>query len=310
MGITSLWDGGPHFFRLKIMETTVNNTPTQAQAVRASVNEKQLLSTMKHLFKSNFSFLGELMQNARRAGASMVRFEFDPETKTLIVGDNGCGIEDFGKLIDLCTSGWAEDVQIADNPFGMGFFSVFFACDHITVRSRGLTLTASHDDIMSKRLIQVVDDEVPVRTGVILELHGLKQELLGHQQYYAHGTGDKMEAYELYRQLRKFSMGFPIEVQCNGTSLPRPHAQAALKGEETAYGFVHMAQVHGGKESKPLSDQMCDTALYLQGLLVLSNDSTKPPMFPVFGIGLGFINFKSSRWLWSLWSKGYAVGNA
>ena len=266
MGITSLWDSGPHFFRLKIMETTVNKQPNQPQTVRASVNEKQLLSTMKHLFTSNFSFLGELMQNARRAGASQVRFEFNPDAKTLIVGDNGCGIEDFGKLIDLCTSGWAEDVQIADNPFGMGFFSVFFACDHITVRSRGLTLTASHEDIMSKRLIQVVDDEVPVRTGVILELHGLKQELLGHQQYYAHGTGDEMEAYEIYRKLRKISMGFPIEVQCNGTSLPRPHAQAALKGEETAYGFVHMAQVHGGKEGERLSDQMCETALYLQGL--------------------------------------------
>lgn len=266
MGITSLWDGGPHFFRLKIMKTTVKNTPAQAQTVRASVNEKQLLSTMKHLFKSNFSFLGELMQNARRAGASLVRFEFDPESKTLIVSDNGCGIEDFGKLIDLCTSGWAEDVQIADNPFGMGFFSVFFACDHITVRSRGLTLTASHDDIMSKRLIQVVDDEVPVRYGVILELHGLKPELLIHQEFYANRTGDKMEAYELYRHLRKFSMGFPIEVQSNGTSLPRPHAQAALKGEETAYGFIHMAQVHGGKESKPLSDHISDTAFYLQGL--------------------------------------------
>lgn len=251
------------------METTTNNAPTQSQTVRASVNEKQLLSTIKHLFKSNFSFLGELMQNARRAGASLVRFEFDPEAKTLIVGDNGCGIEDFGKLIDLCTSGWDEDVQIADNPFGMGFFSVFFACDHITVRSRGLKLTASHEDITTKRLLQVVDDEVPVRAGVILELHGLKPELLGHQQHYTPRTHGEMDTYELYRHLIKFSMGFPIEVQCNGTPLPRPHAQAAIKGDDTAYGFVHMAQVHD--ESTSLSDQIRDTALYLQGLPIGPN---------------------------------------
>lgn len=64
----------------------------------------------------------------------------------------------------------------------------------------------------------------------------------------------------------QFSMGFPIEVQCNGTSLPRPHAQSALIGEETAYGFVHMAHVHGEFNTKQLSDQLNDTVLFLQGL--------------------------------------------
>jgi hypothetical protein len=248
------------------METTTKKPSAKANSVRASVNEKQLLATMKHLFKSNYSFLGELMQNARRAGASLVRFEFDPEAKTLLVQDNGCGIEDFGKLIDLCTSGWDEEIQIADNPFGMGFFSVFFACEHITVRSRGLKLTASHEDIMVKRLLEVVPDDAPVNTGVILELHGLKQELLGQHQYYKEASADKIEHYELYRQLRKFSMGFPIEVQCNGKSLPRPHAQSALKGEETAYGFVHMAHMHDEKLAFCLSDCLNKTALYLQGL--------------------------------------------
>lgn len=242
MGITSRWGSGPHFFRLKIMETTIKTLPAQEQSVRASVNEKQLLSTIKHLFKSNFSFLGELMQNARRAGASLVRFEFDPEAKTLIVGDNGCGIEDFGKLIDLCTSGWAEDVQIADNPFGMGFFSVFFACDHITVRSRGLTLTASHEDIMSKRLIQVVDDETPVRSGVILELHGLKLELLGHHQFYQNTSADKMEGYDLYRQLRKFSV-----------SVRRTHIEGLLTSRDSVRDEHHAH--HGERRSHQPSPQ-------------------------------------------------------
>lgn len=259
MGIISLLGRGPHFFRLKIMETTQS---TPVQEVRARVNDKNLLATVQHLFKSSYSVLGELMQNARRAGASQVRFEFDPEKKTLLVCDNGKGIDDFGALIDLCTSGWSEDVMLKDNPFGMGFFSVFFACDHIKVRSRGLSLTACHADIVSKRALKVVEDKSPVHSGVILELHGLKETLLKHDSYF----GGNNKRYVLCEKLKAYAMGFPIEVQINGEILPRPHAQSNLTGVMTPHGFIHVNHVHDAADSNALQAFRSGWALYLQGL--------------------------------------------
>lgn len=261
------------FFHLKIMDTTQNTSPVKDQTVCARVNEKQLLSTIKHLFKSNASFLGELMQNARRAGASLVSFDFDPEAKRLVVTDNGCGIEDFGKLIDLCTSGWNEDIQLTDNPFGMGFFSIFFACDHITVRSSGLTMTASHEDIVTKRLLKAVVDEKPVTKGVVLELHDLKPELMQPDQRWFNDDTEPLKGNYLYQKLRDFAKGFSIEVQFNGRPLPRPHAQANLRGIETPFGFIHMAHIHDEQATSRISKKLSNTALYLQGLPIQATGS-------------------------------------
>lgn len=52
------------------METTTATTQlSTGTAVRASINERKFFESMKHLFATSFSLIGELMQNARRAGA-------------------------------------------------------------------------------------------------------------------------------------------------------------------------------------------------------------------------------------------------
>lgn len=79
--------------------------PTQSnETVAASINERKLLGTLKHLFATSYSMLGELMQNARRAGATRVDFLFDFERRQLEVIDDGCGIDDFSTLLALCDS--------------------------------------------------------------------------------------------------------------------------------------------------------------------------------------------------------------
>lgn len=56
--------------------------------VRASVNETALLKRLGQLFSASSSVIGELMQNARRAGASEVRLSLDAEKNILVV--SGC----------------------------------------------------------------------------------------------------------------------------------------------------------------------------------------------------------------------------
>ena len=118
------------------MNTNVIN-PGEPQVLRAGVNEKNLFKTMKHIFSTSTTVLAEMMQNSRRAGATKVEFTIDAEARRITVTDDGCGLGDFNNLLQLCESGWNESVMLTDSPFGMGFFSVFFACDQVVVRSRG-----------------------------------------------------------------------------------------------------------------------------------------------------------------------------
>ena len=51
------------------MEQTIQEevAAQSVETVRASINERKFFESMKHLFASSYSVLGELMQNARRA---------------------------------------------------------------------------------------------------------------------------------------------------------------------------------------------------------------------------------------------------
>jgi len=64
----------------------------------------------------------EILQNARRAGATEVKITNKDGYVT--VRDNGSGIEDFQKLLDLGGSGWDEKMEAGEDPAGVGLFSL------------------------------------------------------------------------------------------------------------------------------------------------------------------------------------------
>lgn len=232
--------------------------------VRAAVNEKQLFKTMKHLFSTSTTVLAELMQNSRRAGATYVEFTIDPETKFIKVVDDGSGLSDFGHLVHLCASGWDEDITLTDTPFGMGFFAVFFACEQVTIRSGGKRMTASLDDIQSKRALDVLVDDKPITVGTVIEMSGVCDKLLTIQHGYG-GARHPTLKFEAAHQLVRYARGFPIRVILNGGELDRPHALAAIKSELTIIGHIHLSGVHDDKTSLP-ADGGSYKALFLQGL--------------------------------------------
>ncbi len=47
--------------------TTVERSAQDSSSVRANINERKFFASMKHLFASSFSVIGELLQNSRRA---------------------------------------------------------------------------------------------------------------------------------------------------------------------------------------------------------------------------------------------------
>jgi hypothetical protein len=90
------------------------------QTIQAKVSKK-LLSKADRLFTgSHGGRMIEILQNARRAGATQV--DITNKDGLVTVSDNGCGIEDFSKLLDLGDSDWDEAMEMAEDPAGVGIF--------------------------------------------------------------------------------------------------------------------------------------------------------------------------------------------
>ncbi len=206
------------------------NMTTTKNTIRASVDEAKFFASVKHIFSGSTSFVGELMQNARRAGAQRVHFDLDEQTKTLRVTDDGTGIEDFAKLLEFCGSGWDEKIQVSETPFGMGMYSVYFAGAATTICSRGQQVTIKVDDLLTRRALKVEPSEWN-SAGTLVTVHDVDKQILLRD---SHPRG------RLFHALESAAKGFPIDVGFNGDRLPFPHAERALSSVNSPVGQIHL----------------------------------------------------------------------
>lgn len=92
--------------------------------------------------------LGELLQNARRAGATKVaidQIDHPRFGKAVRVADNGAGLEDPRPLFSLGQSGWSEALSRSEDAAGMGFFAL---------ANRGATIIAQQKGTADSWLIE------------------------------------------------------------------------------------------------------------------------------------------------------------
>ena len=83
------------------------------KTIKAKVNKK-LLAKADRLFTGTLSGrITEILQNARRAGAT--RVEIINSGGWVIIKDNGRGIDDFARLLDLGGSGWSEVTERSED---------------------------------------------------------------------------------------------------------------------------------------------------------------------------------------------------
>ena len=87
---------------------------TQPADVRLKIDPVSLRRQLRFAFAHAFAVLQELIQNARRAGATHVRIDYDDATRMLTVADDGCGIADFQTLLTFAASGWGDEVAAAE----------------------------------------------------------------------------------------------------------------------------------------------------------------------------------------------------
>lgn len=133
------------------------------ETIQACVNQR-LLTKADRLFTGTLDGrIIELLQNARRAGATKVTITNDGGWVT--VRDNGQGIMDFAKLLDLGGSGWDDSCEKSEDPAGVGIFCL--APRELTIRSKGKMATITKDGWTSTPT-EVIADPKPVRKGTIL----------------------------------------------------------------------------------------------------------------------------------------------
>lgn len=175
------------------------------QFVSVQSDTKTLLGGLQSTFTNSTTVLGELLQNARRAGATRVDIVLGEGSVS--VSDDGVGIDDFSVLLAIARSGWNEEVMTNESPYGLGLVSSFYACKRLTVASRGMGFSADTDKLLDLQPFEVRQMPSTLTTTVTLE-----------------GVCDALASVGLSDCLRQMVAGFPIPVFLNGEELPRPHA--------------------------------------------------------------------------------------
>ena len=173
--------------------------------VRATISPT-ILSKADRLFRNDDAgvFL-ELLQNARRAGATLVDISIeqlpgDGAGSRIIFHDNGRGIDDFQKLLTLGDSDWSIDVREIEDPAGMGFFSLCHS--EVEVRSGSQQALLSREVFLGGAGAEVVstEDHIP-GTRIVFTRGSRTDSLVG-----------------VIRQVSEFC---PVEVHVNGEAVTR-----------------------------------------------------------------------------------------
>lgn len=220
--------------------------------VQVKVDEEGALSNGRFAFSNRYTLITELLQNARRAGATKVDVDYDANAKVLRVIDDGCGIEDFQALLLINKSGWNEQIKAEEQPFGVGFSNCLYSATRVIVTSRGKRIDFRTEAALAKAPIDVTEAEMML--GTTVELHGV--DLPGFQE-----------------KLMRLVWGFPIPVCLNGEILPRPYALDALSLNfvQGTIGKVHLVGTVDGKNSRR-------DMVFLQGFCVIDENWCGVPL--------------------------------
>lgn len=220
----------------------MSNIPSAPpSAIRLKIDAVSLRQQLRYAFAHAFAVIQELIQNARRAGASSVLVEYDEKAKTLIVEDDGCGIVDFQTLLTFAASGWDDEVAAAEQPYGMGFISCLYASARVDITSQGQRLVFDTAGILADEGFAL--EPAVARRGTRIVLHGV-------------------DLRDAEQTMCRIARGYSIPVVFNGRDLPRPDAAVVAEFVQTEIGLVRIARTYSSHR----------TVVYLQGFRVFEPD--------------------------------------
>jgi hypothetical protein len=214
------------------------------QVVALSFDLNALKQSLRFAFASDLTVIQELIQNARRAGATTVWVNtgMSPAgTPVLTVLDNGVGLEDFQVLLSVATSGWSDETKAAEGPYGLGFLSAVYSAKHVEVISRGKVVRLDQERVLSDGQfeVQTFEGELPPGAVTSVALHGINVE-------------------KVAMNIAQMVKGYPIDIVFNGTKMERADS---LDGSFTQVGCGHIKRNN-------LTFSTSHIRVYLQGFCV------------------------------------------
>lgn len=213
--------------------------------IQVRINEEGTLRNQRYAFTDRFTLISELLQNARRAGATQIELRYDAASKVLLVTDDGRGIDYFQKLLSFNESGWDASTCAEERPFGVGFSKCLYAASRCIVASGRQWVDIDTSAALAKAPIEVVQvGESDAIAGTRIELHGVDLPDLG-------------------ARIEILCVGFPVPVLFNGKALERRLAEANLATMSSPMGTFHLTGTRDGKHSH-------HTLVFLQGFCVLN----------------------------------------
>ena len=212
--------------------------------IQVRINEEGALRNQRHAFSNRFTIVSELLQNARRAGATGIEIAYDATTQVLHVHDDGRGIDDFQKLLSFHESGWDATTCADERPFGIGFSKCLYAAARCIVTSGRRRVDIDSAAALAQELIEVEElADAEAIAGTRVELHGVNLPELG-------------------ARIEEICVGIAVPVRFNGRALERRLAESHLALQPSTIGNVHLAGTRDGGYSR-------DTLVFLQGFCVL-----------------------------------------
>ena len=144
--------------------------------IRPSVSADTITKVTRLFNGSIDDIVNELLQNARRAGATAIVIS---HTKAdtgihLTIADDGTGVADPAQMLALGDSGWDSPIAAREDPAGMGVFSL--AGKDVTITSRatdqaiGWSANIRENEWTGEADIPVVDESRPVGTTITVHL--------------------------------------------------------------------------------------------------------------------------------------------
>ena len=191
------------------------------ETVTAQVNASFLRKADRLFRNDDASIWTEILQNARRAGATAVNISIEehssePAASIVTVHDNGRGIDAFQNLLTLGSSGWEQETQAREDPAGMGFYSLCRSVVEVQSGNRSITFTPSvfsgEEEAHSEELAEAL-----CGTRIRFTRESSKQQLV--------------------TELAKAAEFYPIVVRLDGTELPRNDFLAGALYRETIDGI-------------------------------------------------------------------------
>jgi len=220
------------------------------ETVSLNFNTEALKKSLRFAFANDTTVLSELVQNARRAGATKVWITTatgQDGVGQISVLNNGKGLENFQVLLSVATSGWDEEVTKNEGPYGLGFLSCLYAGTHVDVVSQGKILRIDQEGALSDEVFHVERFEGELANGATtsVTIYGVNLEKIKNVS----GT--------MFR-------GYPIEIEFDGNVIAR-HDAADDSFIDTEVGKIKCA-------SEAYEDE--SFRVYLQGFLVLSKSKS------------------------------------